>query len=127
MTLLLTIREVHTAFAFVVIFSNALAALLAFVVNKTEVYGGRPFWLYIALAQTTVFIQAILGVALQSDENLPPRDFHYLYGFSMIVFVALLFFLLFLRVCLLWSRSGRMDHDMTYHQMSEKWKMEMFD
>ena len=91
MSLLLTIREVHTAFAFVVIFSNALAALLAFVVNKTGVYGGRPFWLYIALAQTTVFIQAILGVALQSDENLPPRDFHYLYGFSMIVFVALLY------------------------------------
>ena len=91
MTLLLTIREVHTAFAFVVIFSNALAALLAFVVNKTGVYGGRPFWLYVALAQTTVFVQAILGVALQSDENLPPRDFHYLYGFSMIVFVALLY------------------------------------
>ena len=43
MTLLLTIREVHTAFAFVVIFSNALAALLAFAVNKTESTGVAPF------------------------------------------------------------------------------------
>ena len=91
MTVLLTIREFHTVFALVVIFSNAFAGLLAFIANKTRSYGRRPFWGFIALAQTMVFVQAILGVALQSDENLPPRDFHYLYGFSMIVFIALLY------------------------------------
>ncbi len=91
MTVLLTIRELHTVFAWVVIFSNALAGLFAFGVHKIKRYGGRPLWLFIALAQAMVFVQAILGVALQSDENLAPRDFHYLYGFSMIVFVALLY------------------------------------
>ena len=91
MTVFLTIRELHTVFALVVIISNAIAGLFAFGVHKTQRYGGRPFWLFIVVAQTMVFVQAILGVALQSDENLPPRDFHYLYGFSMIVFIALLY------------------------------------
>ncbi len=91
MTVFLTIRELHTAFALVVIISNALAGLFAFGVHKTRRYNGRPFWLFVVTAQTMVFVQAILGVALQSDENLPPRDFHYLYGFSMIVFIALLY------------------------------------
>ena len=91
MTILLSIRDFHTAFALVVIFSNLAAAILAFVAHRVRAYGGRPFWAFIVLAQTMVFVQAILGVALQSDENLPPRDFHYLYGFSMIVFIALLY------------------------------------
>tara|TARA_A100001037_G_scaffold199139_1_gene178163 strand:- start:291 stop:665 length:375 start_codon:yes stop_codon:yes gene_type:complete len=90
-TILLSIRDFHTAFALVVIFSNAAAAILAFVAHRVRAYGGRSFWAFIVLAQTMVFVQAILGVALQSDENLPPRDFHYLYGFSMIVFIALLY------------------------------------
>ena len=79
MTILLSIRDFHTAFALVVIFSNLAAAILAFVAHRVRAYGGRPFWAFIVLAQTMVFVQAILGVALQSDENLPPRDFHYLY------------------------------------------------
>ena len=91
MTVFLTIRALHTVFALVVIISNAIAGLFAFGVHKTRRYGGRPFWLFIVVVQTMVFVQAILGVALQSDENLPPRDFHYLYGFSMIVFIALLY------------------------------------
>ncbi|MBG00979.1 MAG: hypothetical protein CL470_01765 [Acidimicrobiaceae bacterium] len=91
MTILLTIRELHIVFALFVIGINALAAVLAFGVHRTNKQGGRLFWIFIAVAQTTVFVQAILGAVLQSNENLAPRDFHYLYGFSMIVFIALLY------------------------------------
>ena len=39
-------------------------------------------------AQIIVFAQAIVGVALQSKEDIEPDDFHYLYGFSMIIAIA---------------------------------------
>jgi hypothetical protein len=90
-TLVLTIRQLHSTFALVVIFANAFAGLLAFVAHKSKILTGRPLWWLVATAQILVFVQAILGVALQSEENLEPRDFHYLYGFSMIVFIALLY------------------------------------
>ena len=33
----------------------------------------------------------IVGVALQSKEDIEPDDFHYLYGFSMIIAIAILY------------------------------------
>ena len=51
------------------------AAILAFVAHRVRAYGGRSFWAFIVLAQTMVFVQAILGVALQSDEKLTTKRF----------------------------------------------------
>jgi hypothetical protein len=90
-TVVLTIRQLHSTFALIVIFANAFAGLFAFAAHKSKSLAVRPIWWLVATAQTLVFVQAILGVALQSEENLEPRDFHYLYGFSMIVFIALLY------------------------------------
>ena len=85
------LRDLHTTVAFFLIFMNALVGVWGILLDRECVKSNRFFWVAIVAAQITVFAQAIVGVALQSQEDIEPDDFHYLYGFSMIIAIALLY------------------------------------
>lgn len=85
------LRDTHVTFGWVVVVANALAGFWCLAGHRFAVARNRVLWPYVVVAQVTIFVQAILGVTLQNVEDLEPNDFHYLYGFSMIIGVALLY------------------------------------
>lgn len=85
------LRDAHTILAFVLIFSNAGVGIWGVLLDKQTLRNPKPFWICTVIAQSLIFAQAILGVSLQAADDLEPRDFHYLYGFSMIIAIALLY------------------------------------
>ncbi len=91
MLLASTIRDLHETFAFILIFSNAAVGVWGILLDRDLLKSSKLFWGSVIAAQSLIFVQAFLGVVLQTSENLAPRDFHYLYGFSMIIAVALLY------------------------------------
>jgi hypothetical protein len=51
----------------------------------------RYLWWAVIVAQSTVFIEAFLGVAVQKVDDVKPPDLHVLYAASAIVAVAILY------------------------------------
>tara|TARA_B100001758_G_scaffold245498_1_gene258628 strand:- start:126 stop:521 length:396 start_codon:yes stop_codon:yes gene_type:complete len=88
---LVGLRDLHNTVAFFLIFTNAIAGFWGVLLDRRSIQSTRFFWVAIIAAQIIVFVQAIIGVAIQSKENVEPNDFHYLYGFSMIIAIALLY------------------------------------
>ncbi len=88
---LVGLRDLHTTVAFLLIFMNAIAGVWGILLDRESIKSTRFFWIAIVAAQIIVFAQAIVGVALQSKEDIEPDDFHYLYGFSMIIAIAILY------------------------------------
>ena len=85
------LRDLHTTVAFLLIIMNAIAGVWGILLDRESIKSTRLFWIAIVAAQIIVFAQAIVGVALQSKEDIEPDDFHYLYGFSMIFAIAILY------------------------------------
>lgn len=85
------VREVHQGVAFVVVLTNAAAGGWSLAAHYRPAARRRALWWVVIAAQVLVFVQAGLGVAVQSVENLEPVDFHYLYGFTMIVVITMLY------------------------------------
>ena len=85
------VRDLHIVNGWVVVFANALAGIWALAAHRWEGARHPLLWPYVVVAEVVIFVQAILGVTLQNVEDLEPDDFHYLYGFSMIIAVALLY------------------------------------
>ena len=85
------LRDLHTTVAFLLIFMNAIVGVWGILLDRESIKSTRFFWIAIVAAQIIVFAQAIVGVALQSKEDIEPDDFHYLYGFSMIIAIAILY------------------------------------
>ena len=73
------LRDLHTTVAFLLIFMNAIAGVWGILLDRGSIKSTRFFWIAIVAAQIIVFAQAIVGVALQSKEDIEPDDFHYLY------------------------------------------------
>lgn len=84
------VRDLHVVNGWVVIGANAIAGGWALAAHRSD-RARAGLWPFVIAAQVLIFVQAILGVVLQNVEDLEPDDFHYLYGFSMIVAVALLY------------------------------------
>ena len=87
----MSLRDLHTTVALLLIFMNAIAGVWGILLDRKSLKSTRFFWAAIVAAQIIVFAQAIVGVALQSEEKIEPDDFHYLYGFSMIIAITLLY------------------------------------
>ena len=85
------LRDFHTTLAFCLIAANATTGVWGLLIDKGILKTQRFFWISVAIAQIFGFAQAIVGVGIQTKDDLEPDDFHYLYGFSMIVAMALLY------------------------------------
>ncbi len=81
--------NVHDWFSWVVIFSNALAGILALAAHRLPRLQKRWLWLITAAAQTTVFVQAGIGSWLIAREGRAAPDLHALYGFSALIAVGI--------------------------------------
>ncbi len=88
MSILLDAHEIN---AWVLIAMNGLAGLWCLGAFQFDVLRGRVLWVFVIVAQLTVFPQAIVGALLANEEGVELDDMHALYGFSAIVAVGILY------------------------------------
>lgn len=87
----LMLLDVHTAWAWVTIIANGLAGLWSLGAHRVAPMRTRALWWFTGLAQVTIFVQVILGVALVNKEKLEFPAFHAFYGFVAIMAVAIIY------------------------------------
>ena len=92
MILASTARDIHVVVGWTVIFSNAVAGFWALGAHYREPLRRRELWIFTGFAQVLVTAQAVVGVVIQTQEDLEPPDFHLLYGFTMLAMVMIVFF-----------------------------------
>jgi hypothetical protein len=85
------LRDVHVAWAWVVVFGNGVAGLWALAADRYEPLRTKALWWFTGAAQVTVFVQVVLGVRLLSGRDTEPARFHMFYGFIAIAAVGILY------------------------------------
>jgi ABC-type spermidine/putrescine transport system permease subunit II len=70
----------HRIVAFLVIAVSFLAAVAAFVASRRRRGAGRVVAQILALAQTIVVAQVVLGLVLVGEHRRPADRLHYMYG-----------------------------------------------
>jgi hypothetical protein len=85
------LRDVHVAFAWVLILSNAVVGCWALAAQYRPHLRVPALWWATGVAQVAVFVQVFLGVAVMKQEDVKLNDLHALYGFSGIVAVGILY------------------------------------
>jgi hypothetical protein len=81
----------HESWAWVVIIGNGLAGVWALAAHKVTALRTRALWWYTGLAQLTVFVQVVIGVALVNKYKLEFPNFHAFYGFVAIMAIAIIY------------------------------------
>jgi hypothetical protein len=87
----LALLELHQNWAWFVIIGNGLAGLWALLAHWHTPLRSRALWWFTALAELTIFVQVVLGVALVNKEKLEFPEFHAFYGFVAIMAVAIIY------------------------------------
>jgi len=87
----LLLLDWHESWAWVVIIGNAIAGVWALAAHKVTALRTRALWWYTGLAQLTVFVQVIIGVALVNKYKLEFPNFHAFYGFVSIMAIAIIY------------------------------------
>jgi hypothetical protein len=83
--------ELHTSWSWVMIVGNGLAGLWALAAHRVTSLRSRALWWYTALAQATVFVQVILGVAVVNRDKIEYPAFHAFYGFVAVIAIAIIY------------------------------------
>lgn len=87
----LLLLDWHESWAWFVIIGNAIAGVWALAAHKVTALRTRALWWYTGLAQLTVFVQVIIGVALVNKYKLEFPNFHAFYGFVSIMAIAIIY------------------------------------
>jgi uncharacterized membrane protein YhdT len=85
------LRGLHEANAWALIGTNALVGVWCLVAYRSSGLRGRPVWAGVIVAQSTTFVQAVLGAVLSRRDGVVLNDMHALYGFSAIIAVAIMY------------------------------------
>jgi len=85
------LRDVHAAFAWVVVLANAAVGLWALAAHRDERLRHRWLWPATVVAEVTIFIEVALGVALVAIEDREVAQFHAFYGFVAIAAVGIIY------------------------------------
>ena len=83
--------DVHEAFAWFVVVSNAVVGLWALGAHWLEPLRVRALWWCTVVAEVSIFVQVALGVAVQNTEDIEPPQMHTFYGFVAIIAVGLIY------------------------------------
>lgn len=83
--------DVHESFAWFVVVANGLAGLWFLAANWVEALRTRAMWWFVAVAQLTVFVQVILGVAMVAGQGIEAPKFHMFYGFVAIIAIGIIY------------------------------------
>lgn len=86
-----TTANLHEAWGWVVVVGNALAGLWALAAHRVVGLRSRALWWFTGAAQTTVFVQVVLGAVLVGRYEVPLPQFHAFYGFVGIIAVAIIY------------------------------------
>jgi uncharacterized membrane protein YpjA len=86
-----TLAELHDALAWFLVLSNAAVGVWALAAQLLEPLRVRPLWWAIAVAQSSTFAIAIVGVLMVNRYGIELDSFHALYGFSTIIAVGILY------------------------------------
>jgi len=87
----MSLASFHDWFSWVVMVANAAAGGWALGAHFRQRLRGWPLWVFITLAQCTVFAQVIAGVVYENRSGSDPGDLHRLYGFAAIAAVAIIY------------------------------------
>ena len=85
------LRDIHVAWAWVVIIGNGAAGVWALAAHRWPSLRSRALWWFTGFAEIAIFIQVILGVALVAGQHYKPPEFHMFYGFVAIIAVAIIY------------------------------------
>ena len=86
-----SLLEVHTSWSWIMIVGNGLAGLWALVAHKNIALRSRALWWFTGIAQVSVFVQAVLGVAVVNRDKIEYPAFHAFYGFVAIIAIAIIY------------------------------------
>ena len=85
------LRDVHVAWAWVVVIGNGLAGLWALAAHRWPAVRSRALWWFTGVAEISLFVQVILGVVMVTAEDYEPPEFHMFYGFVALIAVAIIY------------------------------------
>ncbi len=85
------LRDAHEINGWLLIASNGVAGVWCLVAHQFTAVRGRALWIFVAVAQLTVFSQAVLGALLANRDGVELDDMHALYGFSAIIAVGIMY------------------------------------
>jgi hypothetical protein len=86
-----TLLDVHESFSWFVVIGNGLAGAWALGAHWLAPLRTRALWWFVLVAQLTMFVQVIMGVALVTAEEIEPPEFHMFYGFVGIISIAIIY------------------------------------
>jgi len=85
------LHDAHEINGWLLIGFNAAAGVWCLAADRLAVLRGRPLWIFVIVAQLTVFSQAVLGALLANRDEVELNDMHALYGFSAIIAVGIMY------------------------------------
>ena len=88
---LASLRDVHVAWAWVVIIGNGLAGAWALGANWLDPLRTRALWWFTIVVELAVFVQVGLGVGLVAGQKYVAPKFHMFYGFVAIIAVGIIY------------------------------------
>jgi len=86
-----SLLEVHTSWSWIMIIGNGLAGLWALAAHKNIALRSRALWWFTGIAQVSVFVQVVLGVAVVNRDKIEYPAFHAFYGFVAIIAIAIIY------------------------------------
>jgi hypothetical protein len=86
-----SLLEVHTSWSWIMIVGNGLAGIWALVAHKNIALRSRALWWFTGIAQVSVFVQVVLGVAVVNRDKIEYPAFHAFYGFVAIIAIAIIY------------------------------------
>ena len=86
-----SLLEIHTSWSWVMIIGNGLAGLWALVAHKNIALRSRALWWFTGIAQVSVFVQVVLGVAVVNRDKIGDPACHAFYGFVAIIAIAIIY------------------------------------
>ncbi|MDH3754633.1 MAG: hypothetical protein OEU32_12240 [Acidimicrobiia bacterium] len=87
----MSLRDLHTAGAWVMVFANGAAGLWALGAHWRERLRVRALWWFTAFAEVFIVVQVALGVAIVAGEDIDPPQFHLFYGFTAVTVVGIIY------------------------------------
>ena len=85
------VLEIHVAWSWVVVLSNAIVGLWCIGAHWLEALRVRQIWWAVVAAESTIAIEVVLGVVMVAGQGVDAPEFHMFYGFVALITVAILY------------------------------------
>ncbi len=87
----MTLADAHATMAWVLIVSNGLVGLWVVGAHWLVAVRSRLMWWAVGAAWLVVFVEVLLGVAVQRVDGVTAPALHALYGFSALIAVGIVY------------------------------------